>query len=113
MSPAMVALLGLVAVVFLGAVTSAWLVLRRARQRSREINTQIVELHRELHDRIHEANTRLDDLARLEKLARIDRATSAVHHAASEGQLPAESRKKILRHLQDVRDELSASEPLA
>ena len=113
MSPEMVTLLGLVAVVLLVAGTSAWFFVRRARERSREINAQIVELHRELHDRIHEVNTRLDDLARLEKLARIDRAASAVHHAASESQLPTESRNKILRHLQDVRDELSASEPRA
>ena len=113
MSPEMVALWGLVAVVLLVAGTVAWNLVRRARVRSREINAQIIELHRELHDRVHEVNTRLDDLARLEKLARIDRAASAVHQAASESQLPTESSKKILRHLQDVRDELSASEPRA
>ena len=113
MNQAMVALLGLVAVLFLVASAVAWSFVRRARERSREINTQIVELHRELHDRIHAVNTRLDHLARLEQLARIDRAASAVHQAASDNQLPAESRKKILRHLQDVRDELSASEPRA
>lgn len=111
MSPPIVTLLGLAAVVFFVTGTFAWLFVQRARERSREINAQIVDLHRELHDRIHEVNTRLDDLARLEKLARIDRAASAVHHAASESQLPTESKKKILRHLQDVRDELSASEP--
>ncbi len=65
----------------------------------------------EIHHTIHAVNKRLDHLARIEQLARIDRAASAVHQAASEGRLPAVARKKLLAHLDEVRDELSASEP--
>ena len=111
MSPTMVAASALVTVMLFAAGAFAWSFIRRARERSREISAQIVALQGELHDRIHEVHTRLDDLAHLEQLARIDRAASAVRQAASDGQLPTESGKKILRHLQDVRDELSASEP--
>ena len=67
----------------------------------------------EIHHTIHAVNKRLDHLARIEQLARIDRAASAVHQAASEGRLPAVARKKLLAHLDEVRDELSASEPRA
>ena len=109
MSPTMVAASALVTVMLFAAGAFAWSFIRRARERSREISAQIVALH----DRIHEVHTRLDDLAHLEQFARIDRAASAVRQAASDGQLPTESGKKILRHLQDVRDELSASEPQA
>ena len=109
----MVAVAGLVAVLLMATGVFAALFVRRARKRSREINGQIVDLHGEIHDRLHEVHRRLDDLARLEKLARIDRAASAVYEAAFDGQLPPESRTKILRHLQDVRDELSSSEPRA
>ena len=109
MSLGMVSLAGLFVLLIAGVFAA--LFVRRARERSREINSQIIDLHGEIHDRIHEVHQRLEDLARLEKLARLDRAASAVYEAASDGQLPPESRKKILRHLQDVRDELSASEP--
>ncbi len=65
----------------------------------------------ESHRTIHAVNKRLDHLARIEQFARIDRAASAVHQAASEGRLPAVARKKLIAHLDEVRDELSASEP--
>ncbi len=129
----------LVVVTLLAACAFAWSMVQRARQRSREINAQIVEIHTQLvetaaklvemdakfvetytkideshlesHRTIHAVNKRLDHLARIEQFARIDRAASAVHQAASEGRLPAVARKKLIAHLDEVRDELSASEP--
>ena len=163
----------LVVVVLLAAGACAWFMVQRARQRSREINAQIVEINAQIaknhveshrtidaankrldhtdtklveshrtidavnkrldhtdaklveadarmderhvdnHRKIDAVHQRLDHLSRIEQLARIDRAASAVHQAASEGRLPAVARKKLLAHLDEVRDELSASEPQA
>ena len=110
----------LVVVALIAAGACAWFMVQRARQRSHEITAQIVEIHARItenhlenHRKIHAVNKRLDHLARIEQLARIDRAASAVHQAASEGRLPAVARKKLLAHLDEVRDELSASEPRA
>ncbi len=152
----------LVVVALLAAGACVWLMVQRARQLSRKIDAQIVEIHAriaeshveshrkihavnkrldhtdarideshrtihavnkrldhtdaridECHRTIHAVNKRLDHLVRIEQFARIDRAASAVHQAASEGRLPAVARKKLIAHLDEVRDELSASEPRA
>ena len=78
-----------------------------------EADARIAESHLENHRKIVAVHQRLDHLSRIEQFARIDRAASAVHQATSEGRLPAVARKKLLAHLDEVRDELSASEPRA
>ena len=152
MSAVAVAAVVLVVVALLAAAACAWFIVQRARQRSHEINAQIVEInaqiaenhvkshrtidavnkrldhtdtklveahasmderHVENHRKIDAVHERLDHLSRIEQLASLDRAASAVHQAASEGRLPAMARKKLLAHLDEVRDELSASEPQA
>jgi len=82
------------------------LVLRRARERSREINQQVATIHDHLAMIWQTMNTDQARLQKLEQLAAVEHAKSRVRSSCEQGKLPAQSRDKLLAHLGQLQQDL-------
>ena len=99
---------------WIATVAAGWRALQRARERSREINDQIVAIHRRL-DRQQQDSERQqrDSERRSHRQAQLDRLSHAereVQLAQARGDLPAASTIKLLGHVQDLKEALLVSE---
>ena len=95
---------------WVATVAAGWRALQRARERSREINDQIVAIHRRLDRQQQDSERRFHRQAQLDRLSHAERELQL---AQARGDLPAASTIKLLGHVQDLKEALLLSEPEA
>ncbi len=109
--------LGTLLAFWIATVAAGWRALQRARERSREINGQIVAIHERLdRQQLDSERQQQDAERRSRRQAQLDRLSHAereVQLAQARGDLPAASTIKLLGHVQDLREAMLTSDPEA